>query len=174
MVSERETSKNMIRKAGYMVHSMMGGSSGKLARSIGLGGRWQQLLRAPLRRQQSETVRRQGEESMRVLILPAEATVLKHRPHNRNGASTWEEQLQACGGLCRSLEGLWVSLGFQREHHGLVQLSGIATLLTVSGILNGTYYIKHQAPYSLEFNECQWLVLDLGQTERWDQKAGRG
>lgn len=39
MVSERETSKNMIRKAGYMVHSMMGGSSGKLAREY--RSRWQ-------------------------------------------------------------------------------------------------------------------------------------
>lgn len=84
---------------------------------------------------------------MGVLSLPAEAIILKHRPRNRNGASILEEQLQACGGLCRSLEGLWVllsemgSLGFQQEHQGPVQVSVIDTLLTVLQVWNGTHYI---------------------------------
>lgn len=55
------------------------------------------------------------------LILPAKATVLKHRPRSRNGASAVEEQLQACGGLCWSWKdfGKAGSRGFLQEGPGL-------------------------------------------------------
>lgn len=76
------------------------------------------------------------------LILPAKATVLKHRPWSRNGASAVEEQLQAYGGLCWS----WKDFGIYQVRQGLEvfckkdlawpsssQLSRIAILLRVLG-----------------------------------------
>lgn len=48
-----------------------------------------------------------------MLILPAKATALKHRLWNRNGASTLEEQLQACGGCV----GHWKDFGFSEMGH---------------------------------------------------------
>lgn len=166
VASERETSKNMIRKAEYMVHSMTASKRVQVWVPGGSGcsePHWE-----------AETGRRWGEESIGVLILPAKATALKHRPWNRNGASTLEEQLQACGGLCRSLEGLWVFWdGITRLSAG-ASWFGIAQWdsYTFDSVGNFELDTLYKAPSTILFR-IQWMqVTGPGLGPNWEMWMG--
>lgn len=123
---------------------------------------------------EAETGRRWGEESIGVLILPAKATALKHRLWNRNGASTLEEQLQACGGLCRSLEGLWVFWdGITRLSAG-ASWFGIAQWdsYTFDSVGNFELDTLYKAPSTILFR-IQWMpVTGPGLGPNWEMWMG--